>query len=76
MSAAMTRAAAACLVAIGLGGCMLGPNYKRPEVQAPQTFRFADAEAKDFANTAWWEQFNDPVLNELIRTALAENKDV
>ncbi|NJD57235.1 MAG: efflux transporter outer membrane subunit, partial [Nitrospirae bacterium] len=28
------------------------------------------------ANTAWWEQFNDPVLNDLIQTALRENKDV
>jgi len=76
MSAALKQAVAASLAALALGGCMLGPNYKRPEVQAPQTFRFADAEAKDLANATWWEQFNDPVLNDLIRTALAENKDV
>src|SRR5206468_485899 len=46
------------------------------EVQAPASFRFADADAKELANTEWWHQFQDPVLDDLIRTALAENKDV
>jgi multidrug efflux system outer membrane protein len=62
--------------ALLLSGCMMGPNYQRPEVDTPQTWRFEDKEAKDAANTAWWEQFNDPVLNGLIQTALQENKDV
>jgi multidrug efflux system outer membrane protein len=55
---------------------MMGPNYKRPEVDTPQTWRFEDEKAKDVANTAWWEQFNDPALNDLINTALKENKDI
>src|SRR5512139_3886052 len=63
-------------LALALSGCMVGPNYQRPEVETPQTWRFEDKEAKDVANTAWWEQFNDPVLNDLIQTALHENKDV
>jgi multidrug efflux system outer membrane protein len=57
-------------------GCMVGPNYQRPQVDTPQTWRFEDKEAKDLANTAWWEQFKDPVLNELIQVALRENKDI
>lgn len=57
-------------------GCMVGPNYQRPQVDSPQTWRFEDKEAKDLANTAWWEQFKDPMLNELIQIALRENKDV
>jgi len=57
-------------------GCMVGPNYQRPSVDVPQTWRFEDKEAKDVANTTWWEQFNDPVLNELIQAALKENKDL
>ena len=61
---------------IALYGCMVGPNYQRPEVDTPQTWRFEDKEAKDVANTAWWGQFNDPVLNELINISLQENKDV
>ena len=66
----------ALLVALALTGCMLGPNYQRPSVDVPQSWRFEDKEAKDVANTAWWEQFNDPVLNELIQAALKENKDL
>jgi multidrug efflux system outer membrane protein len=59
-----------------LTGCMMGPNYQRPDIDTPQSWRFEDKEAKELANTAWWEQFNDPVLNDLIQTALRENKDI
>jgi multidrug efflux system outer membrane protein len=55
---------------------MVGPDYQRPSVDTPQNFRFEDKGAKDLINTFWWEQFNDPVLNDLIRIALEENKDV
>ena len=57
-------------------GCMMGPNYQRPVIDSPSSWRFEDKEAKDVANTAWWEQFNDQVLNELITIALKENKDI
>jgi outer membrane protein, multidrug efflux system len=68
--------AAASMLAFGLSGCLLGPNYQRPAVDTPATFRFQEGEAEDLANTEWWKQFNDPVLDELIATALADNKDV
>jgi outer membrane protein, multidrug efflux system len=64
------------VIVLLLAGCAVGPDYKRPAVDVPQSFRFEDKEAKDLANTAWWEQFNDPVLNDLIQIALQENKDV
>lgn len=57
-------------------GCMIGPDYRRPTVETPQAWRFDVKEARDLANTAWWEQFNDPVLNELVMIALKENKDL
>ncbi len=59
-----------------LVGCMVGPNYKRPGIESPASWRFEEKETKEIANTTWWEQFEDPVLNELIRTALKENKDI
>jgi len=59
-----------------VSGCMMGPNYQRPAVDTPQTWRLEDEKTKDVANTAWWEQFSDPVLNGLIETALRENRDV
>jgi multidrug efflux system outer membrane protein len=55
---------------------MVGPNYQRPVVDSPHAWRFEEQEVKDIANTKWWEQFNDPVLNELITISLQENKDV
>ncbi|NML30545.1 efflux transporter outer membrane subunit [Paraburkholderia antibiotica] len=61
---------------LGLSGCLLGPNYVRPAVDVPATYRFAQGEAADIANTAWWGQFQDPVLDQLIATALQENRDV
>ncbi|MBM3298625.1 MAG: efflux transporter outer membrane subunit, partial [Deltaproteobacteria bacterium] len=59
-----------------LSGCMIGPNYRRPAVEIPFSWRFEDRETKETANTAWWEQFSDSVMNELIQIALKENKDV
>ena len=72
------RAYALLLVSLlALAGCApVGPDYQRPAIDAPKSFRFEDKAAADVANTAWWEQFQDPVLNDLIKTALAENKDV
>jgi multidrug efflux system outer membrane protein len=56
------------------GGCALGPNYKRPAVNAPENFRFALSQTTNsFADLPWWETFKDPVLQGLIRTALSNN---
>jgi outer membrane protein, multidrug efflux system len=59
-----------------LAGCAVGPDYQRAPVDAPEVFRYEEKDARDLANTAWWEQFQDPVLNELIGIAIRENKDV
>ena len=77
MRAIDMRRILACLAAtFGLAGCMVGPDYERPTADAPGAFRFEERSAQNPADTAWWEQFQDPVLNDLIRIALAENKDV
>ena len=72
----MRRMLIVCTVVIWVAGCMVGPDYKRPSIDTPANWRFEDKEARDLANTAWWEQFNDPVLNSLVATALQENKDL
>ena len=66
----------AAILAFLLTGCMVGPDYKRPAVEVPQNWRVEAQGSKDVANTLWWEQFNDPVLNDLIQIALQENMDV
>jgi multidrug efflux system outer membrane protein len=70
------RLASVCLPLLA-AGCALGPNYQRPAVPTPPTWReIPAAEAASLANTAWWELFDDPQLQELIRVALVENKDL
>lgn len=96
-----------------VSGCTLGPNYKRPKVDAPGSFRGAPApqvaqtettssqtlrpetlsshsaqparnladqtslsSEQSFGDQKWWEVFQDPQLQELIRTALKQNYDV
>jgi multidrug efflux system outer membrane protein len=68
----ITVLVASCL----LTGCVVGPDFMRPKVDAPDAWRVSYKEAADVANTKWWEQFGDPALNQLIETALAENRDV
>jgi multidrug efflux system outer membrane protein len=66
-----------CGVLLILTGCMtVGPDYKRPAIDTPAAWRFEEKEVRDLANTTWWQQFNDPVLNELVSTALEQNKDL
>ncbi|HVK56434.1 MAG TPA: efflux transporter outer membrane subunit [Burkholderiales bacterium] len=72
----MRRLCSLPIFILALTGCMLGPDYKKPPIDVPDTFRFQENDAQDLANTAWWEQFQDPVLNELIGIAIQENKDV
>lgn len=64
------------VLSLALSGCLLGPDYVRPTVPTPATFRFETTEAAEVANAMWWEQFKDPVLNDLIAAALADNNDV
>ncbi len=72
----MRKQLAVTLLTIILSGCMVGPDYRRPEVETPQNWRIEEKEARDLANTSWWEQLNDPVLNDLVVAALRDNKDL
>lgn len=65
-----------CAMAFALAGCMVGPDYERPQVDLPGAFRFEAKATPSLADTRWWEQFQDPVLNDLIRIALEENRDI
>src|SRR5262249_36314381 len=74
------RRGALLSAALLLAGCAVGPDYKRPEVQVPQEFRGkapdVPASEKSIGDLAWWEVFHDPVLQELLRTALDANYDL
>jgi outer membrane protein, multidrug efflux system len=59
-----------------LSACAVGPDYQRPKIDAPAEWRIEYPKAAEVANTAWWRQFGDPALDQLIETALRENLDV
>ena len=71
-----------CLILIitVITGCLVGPRYKRPPATVPDIYRgVVDADkqnASSLADEKWWAVFQDPVLQELIRTALNQNYDV
>ena len=71
-------AAAAALL---LGGCMVGPDYHRPQVSVPATFHelpgWTQAEpAAAGPKGAWWTGFNDPLLDELEPQVVVSNQTV
>jgi outer membrane protein, multidrug efflux system len=59
---------------------MLGPNYQRPPIDAPGVYRGDSQSAivpeESLGNEKWWQVFQDPVLQQLIRTALEQNYDL
>src|ERR1700689_5566607 len=65
-----------------LVGCVVGPKFHRPPVHTPNSFRdLADnpqlqAQVASYADLPWWQVFQDPKLQELIRTALKQNYDL
>jgi multidrug efflux system outer membrane protein len=74
-----TLIAAVLLTAILLTGCTMGPNYRRPAVQTPQTFRAPTplpSETASLADLEWWKVFKDERLQTLVRTALTQNYDL
>jgi outer membrane protein, multidrug efflux system len=66
------------LLVLTISGCApVGPNYKRPEVATPPTFRFVESDqAASLADLRWFQVFDDPVLQALIREAIAGNLDL
>jgi outer membrane protein, multidrug efflux system len=65
-----------------VGGCSVGPDYQRPETEAPQSWQYADSSYMvdssmvTSADTSWWEGFGDTVLTALVETTLQNNADV
>jgi multidrug efflux system outer membrane protein len=66
-------------VAVLVSGCAVGPNYQRPTVNVPTDYRDSmaaeTAAASSLGNENWWLVYQDPVLVQLIHTALQQNYD-
>jgi multidrug efflux system outer membrane protein len=73
--------AAAAIVSIAAlaSSCTLGPDYKRPVVEPPASYRGADPSATgaaSLADTKWFDLFQDPTLTQLVNAALQKNFDL
>ena len=69
---------AACCAAL-LGGCVQGPDYVKPQVAVPEAYRYAGLTTGLDAHLTgqdWWAGFGDPHLSQLVREALASNRDL
>lgn len=59
-----------------LTACAMGPDFIRPQVDVAEKFRLDPVEGESIANLRWWELLQDETLQQLIRQALQENKDL
>jgi outer membrane protein, multidrug efflux system len=78
----LTLAAASLALVTLLSGCNVGPKYVRPQVAAPEVYRGADDarvssdNRNSFGDQEWAKVFQQPELQQLIRTALENNYDL
>ncbi len=73
------RSAVHFLILAGLlatSGCTVGPDFSPPRPDLPEKFRAAPPDALGNTDIAWWNQFQDPVLDGLIAEAVRNNHDV
>lgn len=81
MNTTLARASVTFALAILLGGCMVGPNYQRPQVPVPAHYKELPgwemaAPAAAAPKGDWWKAFNDPLLDELEPQVAVSNQTV
>jgi len=59
-----------------VAGCMIGPDYQRPAVDAPKAYQYETASAVAAGDALWWKQFGDPILDALVAEALRNNMNL
>ncbi|HET7528310.1 MAG TPA: RND transporter, partial [Burkholderiaceae bacterium] len=70
--------AATWCAALLLAGCVAGPDYRKPELELPVTWKvdtpWRESRPDDNAPKGpWWQRFGDAQLNALAEQALANN---
>jgi NodT family efflux transporter outer membrane factor (OMF) lipoprotein len=72
----------ALVVATSLAACMVGPDYRKPEVQVPEGFKEgvdwqrAEANPQAAISSTWWRMYGDDKLNGLVEQALQANQSI
>lgn len=70
----MRGVALVCSITL-LSGCLLRPEFTRPDVLDASPYRAGEREGS-IINVQWWDFFKDPALKQLISTALEQNRDL
>ncbi len=63
-------------LSLGLAGCMVGPDYKRPDPQLPSSFVEPASNATPVIAGQWWTLYGDPILDDLVRAGFERNADM
>lgn len=69
------------LLVLALAACAVGPDYRAPDTAAAHLSAAEQPEApkafdRNRFEAAWWRQFDDPVLNQLVAQSLADNREL
>lgn len=70
------------LIGLALGGCMVGPDYQKPAMDVPQSFKEgaqwqpAAANPQGALDSQWWLAYQDPVLNDLVARSASANQSI
>ncbi|WPO98334.1 TolC family protein [Pseudomonas sp. HR96] len=69
------------LLVLALAACAVGPDYKTPQTAAATLDAVNDSQSpghydRTQFDAVWWQQFDDPTLNQLVTSALQGNRDL
>jgi multidrug efflux system outer membrane protein len=64
------------VIALLVSSCSVGPNFTKPVVDTPEAYRMDYSTDTSFVNMAWWELFEDTILQNIILTTLENNRDL
>ncbi|RDU96648.1 RND transporter [Trinickia dinghuensis] len=71
-----------CLSLVSLAGCAVGPDYRKPTVQVPASFKEgvdwqrAQANPQASLSSSWWTVYDDSVLTGLVERSLKANQSI
>ncbi|RBL72449.1 RND transporter [Pseudomonas sp. MWU13-2625] len=72
----------ALIMALLLSGCMVGPDYQKPAMELPTSFKEgtqwqrAQANPQGALNSQWWRIYQDPILNDLVERSAKANPSI
>jgi len=64
-------------MSLSLSGCLLGPDYQRPDLALPARYNAPTGTAVQASvNAQWWTLFGDATLDQLVQAASQDNADI